>query len=387
MEITNKLSRNDDSILTLYSLYFIITPFYLWSSGLPQIGDILLVITMILYLFQNKFELRYRSKTKFFLLLIFVLLCWIISVNLIWAFILQKETSFFRPIMFYLYNFMVVLLTISLFTQHGKIFLNKIARTILISITIQIILFFISGNYTGQRATGTFNNPNQLGYYAIFVSGFLMFINNYIKIKTKYFIIGIIFSGVLVLASLSNAAIISWSILYISYLFTKTKNKKQRKTILVITAILCIASVSIYMNTTIIQDNLFFQAIENRLIQTKDKIDGSSSVRGYDRITDYPQYWIFGAGEGEYQRFTGHGGELHSTIGTIQASYGLVGSMIFFFIIISSTKSGFYKKNYIIFSILLYGLSHNGLRDSMFWILLSIMACSSEFDEKEKIYG
>lgn len=50
---TKKIDVLDKLILLLYGGYFILTPFYLWSSGIPQLADFILVFTLILFFFKT----------------------------------------------------------------------------------------------------------------------------------------------------------------------------------------------------------------------------------------------------------------------------------------------------------------------------------------------
>ena len=93
---------------------------------------------------------------------------------------------------------------------------------------------------------------------------------------------------------------------------------------------------------------------------------------------------MFGAGEGANYRFVGHGGEFHSTIGVVQLSYGMIGTLMFILLICISLKTHNFKWWFIIASILTYGLSHNGSRNSMFWILLVLMSYFYEVNDDIK---
>jgi hypothetical protein len=96
-------------------------------------------------------------------------------------------------------------------------------------------------------------------------------------------------------------------------------------------------------------------------------------VRGYDRIWKYPQYVLAGAGEGDYDRFEAER-ELHSSFGTMLFSYGVVGLVLFLAVLYQSLRSTPLLVKIYVLSVLLYGLTHQGLRFSWFWMLLGIAA-------------
>src|SRR5918994_582076 len=72
--------------------------------------------------------------------------------------------------------------------------------------------------------------------------------------------------------------------------------------------------------------------VDSRLGTIGEQGDDSLAGRGYDRIWRHPEHLVFGAGEGAGLRFTEFGGlvkEMHSTLGTVLFSYGIVGFSLF----------------------------------------------------------
>jgi hypothetical protein len=94
---------------------------------------------------------------------------------------------------------------------------------------------------------------------------------------------------------------------------------------------------------------------------------------------EYPEYLLTGAGEGALYRFDEADDgdeqihEIHSTFLTIMFSYGLVGTAAFAAAIwrlyrLSSGGAFLY-----LIPPFLYGLTHQGLRFSFFWLLLAVI--------------
>ena len=96
--------------------------------------------------------------------------------------------------------------------------------------------------------------------------------------------------------------------------------------------------------------------------------------RGYDRINNHPYYLIFGSGEGMYERFdtyiTKH--EMHSSFGNLIFSYGFPGFIIFMIFFFSLFKNLKLRTSMYIIPVVLYSLTHMGLRFTPFWILLAL---------------
>lgn len=377
-----KIKFIDNLILISFGFYLVLSPFYLWSSGLPQIGDIFLIFSFIFYMILNNRIISYKTSTKKLMLTGLIFMVWVIISNLRWSLKLQTTDIFLQYTLFYIYNTVIALFTLLLSTKYKDKFLHVIFTSIIISITIQFIIFLIGGRIVGGRVTVSFNNPNQLGYYALIIQSFIIFISNKVKVNNIHVIAGLFFSFILVVASISNSAIISWFVLLVLYIFSKTDNKKIKKTIILSSVLVIISIVYLLNSSTVIQSNSLYKETIQRLRTTEDKIYGSTEGRGYDRITEYPEYWILGAGEGGYFRFNKQI-EFHSTLGNIQLSYGIVGLILFMRYLWICSKGDFRNNWYIIFSLLLYGYAHNGIRNTMFWILLSLIHIYAK--EKPKI--
>ena len=81
-----------------------------------------------------------------------------------------------------------------------------------------------------------------------------------------------------------------------------------------------------------------------------------------------------GAGEGAFDRLTNlKEKEFHSSLGNILMSYGIVGLgllLVFFFVVFRSSP----VINLVYFGlIMLYGITHMGMRDTMLWIFLGLV--------------
>jgi hypothetical protein len=368
----------DKIIFFLISVYFILKPFYFWQSGLPQISDFIIIILILTYLLKSGFAIQYFDEFKKFILVGLFFILYVLATNLIWMVLLDYSLGFLLTSVYYIYNYFIVLLFISLYTEYETKLLEIVYKSSLISIFIQIFMYFAFGGFSGGRMTAGFNNPNQLGYYALLVLSILLFSSQKIEVNIKWFIFGVLSSTVLSLASLSKAAIISHISLIFFYIFAKTKHTKFKRNIIIIFVVLAIILTYTYFYTDLITSNQLYTAVNRRISSIGQDSDDSLEGRGYTRIFNHPEYWIFGAGEGNYYRlstlFHSFSGEFHSTLGNIQVSYGIIGLLLFLtFMGIALYKDAF-QSWYIIAFIMAYGLTHNGIRNSFFWILLALIA-------------
>jgi hypothetical protein len=93
---------------------------------------------------------------------------------------------------------------------------------------------------------------------------------------------------------------------------------------------------------------------------------------GVPWISNHPEYLIFGAGEGGYNRFDTfiEDHEMHSSFGTIVFCYGIPGTILFIMFVFSLLKK--LPWYYVLYSLPLfsYGVTHMGLRFTIFWVAL-----------------
>jgi hypothetical protein len=169
--------------------------------------------------------------------------------------------------------------------------------------------------------------------------------------------------------SVSKAALGSMIILFGAYLIAnKIFSVRNIFAVIVVGGI----SLFVFLNTQI---GLNFQkALDVREANEADRPDEITEwqYRGYDRISNHPEYLIFGAGEGGYNRFDtfidNH--EMHSSFGTIVFCYGIPGIVLFTLFVFSLLKK--LPWFYLVYALPLfaYGVTHMGLRFTIFWVAL-----------------
>ena len=362
-----------------YFIGVIFTPFYFFPSGGVQFCDLFFLISLFIffttknnYLLLN--ELKYSSQLEYLRIFIF----WTFIVNLfVFIFWFQKNTLLSS--FYYVYNYLILLLTLSFFILSGNSFLTKVYYSFFISI-ILVFLFAIlnldylfADKYFFRRAV-TFNNPNQLGYWALMVMTILFILKKTLYLnKFKYinivFTLGVLMTLYLSIISLSKAATISILILIILNLFSNFKSL----------LFLSLFSIALFSYAELEEDN-FISRIDNRLSASDDNLEG----RNYDRIWKYPEYLIFGAGEGTIEQRFDKDNEIHSTFGTIIFSYGFFGTLIFTLFLFSLFRENKYYFIIYLLPLFLYSLTHMGLRSKLFWIILILTIINNRID---KVYS
>lgn len=279
---------------------------------------------------------------------------------------MSESELWLKGSMYLFFNFLVVITTFMYFIFNQKNFLKDVLFSIRLSIIIQFLLSFLIFT-SGTRQLIFFNNPNQLGYYGLLMITFLLLFS-----KSKIDYIFIIMSFYLILLSNSSAAIIS-AVIIISINIMILKINIFKKTVLI--SSIGFISILIVNSLELIYKNKFIANVLFRFNNKSENVDLISG-RGYGRIFEIGQNIIWGVGEGANNRFIYlTGSELHSTFGDILVSYGIIGLILFLLLLHKFFVFSFLKsqgKNLLFIGVFSYWITHQGLRNSFFWILLVI---------------
>lgn len=357
-------------VIILIYFYIITTPFYIFNSGLPQISDIIIAIAIITY-FNGKFEI---NKRIFFL--INILFIYILLINSYW-FMNFLSNSFLLSTIFYFYNFIILIFFIGAYKDYKEELLNNMFKALSISLILQFILsFFYSNNIEGREYL-FFNNPNQLGYYTILTLTLIIFISLNVKIKIEILVFLNIIVIYLAILSLSKSAIILTIILLMFQIINTYISNMNTSQILKITFILFLSIGTIYLNADKITESKVYKNVEERITSIDVNTKSNFEERRYNRIIDNKKYWVFGAGEGAFQeRF--NSGEIHSTFFSFFFNYGIIGTIILITLVVFLLKNSKKEEIFLFFILVIYGLTHNGIRQSLFWVLLALIYAINE---------
>lgn len=367
-------SNTDRFIFLLVWSYFISIPFYFWKSGLPQISDIVMFFLIIIYTVTNKFNIKIKAEAMPIVKTSLYFVTYVLLINLLWMMMLNGDSNFIRVSLYYIFNFLILVLFLSLYSSYGSKIFMIVYQALIASVYIQLLIFVVNGGFDGTRMIGNFNNPNQLAYYALLTSSILLYLVPKVNAKPIWFILAMTSTTLLIISSLSSTAILAYIILITFFSLSKTENKKLKKKFIIILGIMIIFIYFVKNHTTFFENSKMVIGLKTRFNTLERKTANIVTERGYNRITKYPKYWIFGAGEGAYRLRFGSRLEFHSLFGNIQVSYGLVGSLLFLKILYDTVRKEISKKMCVLLPIFIYGVTHNGVRSGLFWILLSLLS-------------
>jgi O-antigen ligase len=370
-------ARASPSLLPLVGLgvYFVTSILYVFPSGSPQPADFLLVLAIVATLLVAWRRLPNESGL-YIALGLFV--TWIVLVNIFWYFI-DPDFLFLKRTSFYLYNSFVFWFVVAAGYHDWKRLKLVIWWSCVIALLAQLFYLEFLYHAIDKRATGTFNNPNQLGYWALLLMACLAVA----KERAPLGVLDLLALGAgyyTVMLSLSKAASISGMLLI---LLIMAFCRLQRISGQMLGAALVLGLVFELANGGLIERFMSFEAVanlEHRLDGIGTQRDDDLMGRGYIRLIQHPEYLAFGAGEKKFER-EGEAvtKETHSSIGTILVSYGLIGFGLFGLLLFVIFVRAPLASTAYFGPIMLFSITHMGLRDSIFWVFLGLVYAQARY--------
>ncbi|GER60189.1 hypothetical protein ULMA_22970 [Patiriisocius marinus] len=371
---------NNNAIQQFYKwsvfIYLIFKPLYFFDSGIPQIADFLLLIPFTLFAFSINFKKLFRNRGILYLLLFFSVVS---AVNLTYHFIDSDSvysTSYIFAILYFGFNIYFFVFCFTVFKSFIKKDFEYLVYVIFIALAMEYVLL-ITGYDKGidndfkNRAYLSFNNPNQLSYYCLILSGITLFVVKKIPIKRYLVSLILSLSFVLIVCATSRPAIIGALILISLYYFVVCKKHVFKELLVFIIPILLF----LVFNTEQMQED--FKRIDKRFAKVEYAGKTDLVERGFMRVVDNPNMLIYGAGEGNYERFVKNesllSSEFHSAIGSVWFSYGLAGITSFGLFLFYIFKKLRVFDLITFLPILLYNLFHNGMRFSLLCFFLALL--------------
>ncbi|MBI3217910.1 MAG: hypothetical protein HYZ44_00190 [Bacteroidetes bacterium] len=363
-------------LLYAWFLFFILNPFLVFGSGMPQPADWIMALLFMYIFFRGLKPLPGVQSTLVDRHRMFVI--YVAIVNTIWYFFIdqsfEKRFPTFVHSFFYIFNFFALRSIVVLSRAFKDRFLTYTTYGIGLGMIIQVALSFAMGSL-GTRNSLFFNNPNQLGYYALLSGSLFIYAVRYVKMPIYFQLISYFCFFFLTLLSSSKAALAGSLILITLAVLNQGLFSIRQFIVLAI----AITIGGFFISQQELGTKLFNYSL-NRFQTIGESKDDSYEGRGYDRIVNDPEYMILGAGEGGYNRFSTllDAGEIHSSFGTLIFCYGIIGFTFFIrFLLAIFNKSTFFELMYFL-PIFAYSITHNGLRDTLFWIFLGVVFLLNE---------
>lgn len=365
----------------ILQLYCVTSIFYIFRNGYPQPADMLLFIGMSITFLFFLLQKSWVVNAPIALGLLFAMCTFVINLA---HYTMLPDKRFVLSSLYYLYNMGIFIYCYALYKKNQAKLIEPLVMSFAIAIFFQAIFVFLLESKIGPRAIGTFNNPNQLSYWSLLV--FCILVGLRYPAKFKWYDYGLI--GMLCLIameSLSKAALISFFIVFVGVSFTRLVDNFGRAVLVMLfLALVSFAVFSFESITGFVASADNIQNTVTRLSEIGQDSDDNLEGRGYNRVVENPQYLLLGAGEGGYGRFAINQLELHSGIATLLFCYGISGSVIFGFFLLAILRRLPAIYWVLMFALLFYGLTHQNIRFSLFWLFLGLITAQGELIMAQK---
>lgn len=356
------------------ALAFIVWPIYVFPAGSPQPITYALLIAITCAAVQDiRGLLATLRDRQLALLLAFV--CYAAIVNSV----LTLSSQDIEPLGHALYYSQVAVgcLVVQYLLRMEARVRQIVYWSVLTSLVVQVIAIVLMGTGEG-RTTLFFGNPNQLSLFALLALAFLLLLHPAGRGSAILSLAGVCIAVLLILLSLSKAAMVAAFLmvaLAVVLLPVSSRRVLRWKPLAIIVFPIVLATASYLLRDEIALLNSVLDRLANIGVSADDSLAG----RGYLRILEWPQYLVFGAGEGLTGRF-GERFEIHSIFGTLLFSYGLPGLVIVMALLAVTVRQAPRQFVVLFVPILLYSLTHQPMRQPMLWALLLFIGAGLRVD-------
>jgi hypothetical protein len=362
-----------NAYLGVFVVFVLLSSVYVFPPGMPQPADA--ILALLVAVLATTFVVPVPANRDLFLVG-GLFLAYVAIINLYW-YAQLRDTKFLFHALYYTFNLGAFMVIVSLVRALGDRFVTVFRLAIAIAIGLEIVALFVLPP-SAYRAAGTFNNPNQLGYWGILLGCLLLVLKRDQKLSLVDFAV-LCGAGYLTMASLSKAAMLSFAMLLVTATFFQRITRPVKAMFF---ALAFLGSAIAITDSAQIAEVMSVRVVENaadRLGRIGAQDDDSPEGRGYDRIWRHPEYLIFGAGEGATWRFSPfevfreRQKEMHSTLGTVLFSYGIIGFSLFCALLLLVFWRAPLAHAVYSLPIWAYVMTHQGLRDTMLWVFLGLV--------------
>lgn len=376
-------------------LYLLLKPFYLKTSGTIQISDVFIVIAFIITIIDVFKEKKKQENINLNQKILLLFLLCVIFINTVY-YVIYSDFSFIKSTLYYIFLF------IGVFTFSRKIkdyrFLRNYYNIFIIDIILQSLIYILGlGRYYEiSRYMGTFNDPNQFGFFITLAIMYVYTLENILNIRKRAWYVYIL-SLILIIKSSSTGMILAIATFVIIQVICNSRKIFKSKKIFSILSIICLAifilstiGLLLYNNYNIKlqrENNTTDFQIKNRILEKINKLKIAGAIledRHLDKLFDNTKYILYGAGEGKWNRFGDNNGEIHSTLPSILFCYGIIPTCILLAWIYSNIKGLKLKELSVYIAILVESFTLINHRQLLLWLII-ILANLYKNENKLKI--
>lgn len=325
-----------------FLLFIFLKQFYLFPSGGMEAADVCLFASFFMLSCDcmiRRPERLFQLKTEW---LFYVFLASVVMINAYYGIRLGRS-EFFKYTCFWIFNACAIWSFCYLTEYGGKAFLTEINRVVKVNIGVQLLIY-LSGHgrifreYWGAvRYQGTFNDPNQLAFF-LFMMILLLYLYR-CRFGDRSFPVFYVLALPVIAASKSTGILLGFfvftilAVLYGLYQIGCKKGVSVKVWILGICMGVLIFSLFLWwiwpaadFDVKTVDYNMLTRIQEKIWKVAHGGLLGLFLDRGMEKLVLYPQYLLYGAGEGGFDRFTlaSQVNEIHCCLFSVMFCYGLI---------------------------------------------------------------
>jgi len=316
------------------------------------------------YFFRRKLVYRLDEHRRTVLAIYFAFMVYMFFCNVVWS-ILEQDTSFLISLVFWVFSF---LLMATLLIAQDDLGLDvALRRSAFLGVVILLIFWALGlGRYNyGFRYNGYFNDPNQMAFWVLCASAVYFYLSDR---KNRYLVLLLSLTALFVIFTTSSRSALLGAVfimLAASLRFMGVGAGFALGNKIVYTCLaVCLIPVAAYL----ILGTEAAVGLFDRFANTN--FGEQAELRGYTRILNYPEYLLFGAGQGLDSRFDSvH--EVHSSWVAVLFYYGLIGAGLFLYLLMKTFLKLDMAGKLVFIAPIMYGISTYGLRTPIFWFFLA----------------
>lgn len=349
-----------------WALYILLNPLYLFPSGGLQPAHLFLITTFpiafLLWIRRIPRHAELYTAAGSFLAYVFI-------VNMAW-YARYYSNVFLLSSCYVMYNMIMLIIVSTVFAEQPRSLARVTRLALLGTLAFEAAAMVVIGDQGYGRAMGTFNDPNQMGYWALLTVACYFVVREGRRLRLVD-LIALTLAGLIIFFSVSRAAILGFAtLLVLVALFSRVDPRRLMLGAAVVTAaFLLTRMVDVGLDQSY-QDVLNFA--EQRFA-SKDTANDSLAERGYARLWLFPEHLLLGAGDGEYPARFNLANETHSTVGSILFAYGIVGLSLFGLLLFVLMRRADWFRTSLLLPVMIYGIAQQGVRFSMFWTFLALV--------------
>lgn len=366
----------------LFLLSLALSPVYLWQSGLPQISHILALLAVLTRTI-SKPHFTWAREWTYGLLFVW----YTVIVNGV-VYLLYGDFRTLLESVQLAFDFGIFVFVVSLTRESGELFLKRVFWIKLSTLFLQLVLVVAGGARVmdSSRVMGLFNDPNQMAYWALWSAIIVGAVGRALYGSWWPGNSALLLAIIIDFYAASRSAALGLLALVLIYVFIFVRNVfKTSSFSFNRNRFYMFFGVSLFFAAGLLLLLLYRPGGPAFLVErahyllarfNEHQFDDTLAGRGYDRIWKFPEYLLFGAGQGAFERFSEKVeflDEIHSTWAGVLFNYGLVG----FFLLAAFLARVFRRIEYPVSLLLLppfiYGLATFGLRNWCFWVGLAMM--------------